>query len=191
MQGAFVVRNWGSMLLKGLLALAFGIVLLAWPAVTVRVIIRVFGVFALVFGAIWLFAMFVEIRNREKWGLSLAMAAISIFVGILALARTYETAVVILYILVIWLLASGAIEMAAATWMPKEFKYRWLLAAEGILSIVVGFLLMLFPDSTARAIVFFIGLFSIAAGIMDITIAFLVRSYFKKAAGEEIVVEVE
>ena len=157
MEGSYVVRNWGTMLVKGLLALAFGIVLIVWPDITLRVLIRLFGIAALLFGIIFAVDFFIDLSKGRKWGGALAGALIGIFIGIMALARTYETAVLIAFFFVVWLLVAGAIETGIALMLPKEFKMRWLLGLEGVLSIIIGLCLMLFTAPTAKLIVLLVG----------------------------------
>jgi uncharacterized membrane protein HdeD (DUF308 family) len=188
MEGAFIVRNWVAMLIKGVLGLAFGIVLLVWPRDTIGAIVTIFGIFALLLGLIAAVAFIMEITHKEKWGLSLSMALIFIFLGVLAMARTELTVVVFMFFVVAWLLAAGAIEMALGTAMDKEFKGRWLLIIEGILSIGVGLCLMLFTGPTLKLIVFFFGIYIIVMGLIDIVLSFLVRKEFA-GGGAVVVVE--
>lgn len=189
MEGTFVVRNWGTMLVKGLLALAFGIILIVWPDITFRVLIRLFGIFALLFGVFFAVDFFFDLAKGRKWGWSLAGALIGIFIGVMALARTYETAVVIAFFFVVWLLVAGAIETGVALMMPSEFKLRWLLFVEGALSIIFGLCLMLFTAPTAWLIAILVGVYFILMGIIDIVSSFEARKFYKNA--EELVVVVE
>ena len=188
MEGSFIVRNWTSMLLKGVLGIVFGIILMAWPRDTIEALLIIFGIFALLIGIIFAIAFFVELSRKEKWGLSLGIALVSIFLGILSIVRTEVTAVVFLFLLVAWLLASGAIQMALGTSMDPQFKYRWLLVIEGILSIVVALCMMLFTAPTLKLLVFFFGLYIIMMGIIDIVTSFMLRSYLKAGGPKEVVV---
>ncbi len=116
------------------------------------------------------------------------MALISIFLGVLSLVRTEVTAVVFLFLLAAWLLAFGAIQMALGTSMDPQFKFRWLVVIEGIISIIVGLCLLLFTEPTLKLLVFFFGLYIILMGIIDIVVSFMLRSYFKAGGPKEVVV---
>ncbi|MEW6554072.1 MAG: DUF308 domain-containing protein [Actinomycetota bacterium] len=189
MVGAFIVRNWTYMLLKGILGVAFGIILLVWPRDTIEALLIIFGIFALLVGIIFAIAFFAEVSRKEKWGLSLGIALVSIFLGILAIVRTETTAVVFLFLLAAWLLAFGAIQMALGTSMDPQFKLRWLVVIEGIVSIIVGLCLLLFTAPTLKLLVFFFGLYIILMGIIDIVVSFMLRKYIKAGGPEVIVVE--
>jgi uncharacterized membrane protein HdeD (DUF308 family) len=188
MVGAFVVRNWTYMLFKGILGIVFGIILLAWPRDTIEALLIIFGIFALLVGIIFTIAFFVEVFNKERWGLSLGVALVSIFLGILSIVRTEVTAVVFLFLLAAWLLAIGAIQMALGTSMDPQFKHRWLVVIEGILSIIVGLCLLLFTTPTLKLLVLFFGLYIIVMGIIDIVVSFMLRSYIKAGGPKEVVV---
>lgn len=187
MEGSFVVRNWGTMLIKGLLGLVFGIVLIVWPDITLKAIIKLFGIFSLLFGLFWAVDFFMDLSKKRKWGWSLALALIGIFIGFLALARTHNTAILVAYLFVAWLLAAGAIETAVATMLPAEFKMRWLLALEGILSIAAGLCLMLFTTPTVWVIVIFVGVYFILMGLIDIVVSFQARKFFKEGGAVVVV----
>lgn len=182
MEGPFIVRNWVSILAKGALGIIFGILLLVWPRDTIEALLIIFGIFALLIGVIFSIAFIMELSKKEKWGFSLGIALVSIFLGILSIARTEVTAVVFLFLLVAWLLASGAIQMAMGNGMDPQFKYRWLVIIEGIVSIIVAFCLMLFTTPTLKLLVFLFGLYIIVMGIIDVVVSFMVRSYFKTSS---------
>ena len=188
MVGSFIVRNWTYMLLKGILGIVFGIILLAWPRETIEGLLIIFGIFALLIGIIFAIAFFMEVSRKEKWGLSLGVALISIFLGILSLVRTEVTAVVFLFLLAAWLLAIGAIQMALGSSMDQQFKHRWLVVIEGVISIIVGLCLLLFTTPTLKLLVLFFGLYIILMGIIDIVVSFMLRSYIKAGGPEEVVV---
>lgn len=188
MEGAFVVRNWVSVLLKGILGMVFGVILLAWPRETIKAVLIVFGIFALLVGAVFAVAFLVEASRREKWGFSLAVALVSTFLGVLSIVRTEMTAALLLFLIAVWLITSGGIMLALGSWLGPEFKYRWLMVVEGILSIAVALSLMLFTAPTAKLLVFFFGLYLIVMGIIDVAISFMVRSYFKEGGSKEVMV---
>ncbi len=93
--------------------------------------------------------------------------------------------------LVAWLLAAGAIEISLGTAMDPEFKYRWLVVIEGVLSIIVALCLLLFTTPTLKLLVFLFGLYIILMGIIDVVVSFMLRSYFKAVGSKEVVIVAE
>jgi uncharacterized membrane protein HdeD (DUF308 family) len=176
------------MLLKGVLGIAFGIILIAWPRDTIEALLIIFGIFALLVGVIFAIAFFVEVSRKEKWGFSLGIALVSIFLGVLSIVRSEVTAAVFFMLLVAWLVASGAIMMTLGNAMDPEFKYRWLVIIEGIFSIIVALCLLLFTAPTLKLLVFLFGLYIIVMGIIDIVVSLMLRSYLKAGGPREVVI---
>jgi uncharacterized membrane protein HdeD (DUF308 family) len=75
--------------------------------------------------------------------------------------------------------------------MDPQFKYRWLMIFEGIISILVALSMMLFTAPTLKLLVFFFGFYIIFMGIVDVVISFMVRSYFKAGGPKEVAVVVD
>jgi len=55
-------RNWWAVLLRGVLAILFGILAFAWPGITLEVLVLFFGAYALVDGV---FALIAGLSNRD------------------------------------------------------------------------------------------------------------------------------
>jgi uncharacterized membrane protein HdeD (DUF308 family) len=63
---ADVGRNWWALLLRGILAVLFGLIALFWPGITITVLVLFFGAYALVDG---IFAVVAGIRGTggSRW----------------------------------------------------------------------------------------------------------------------------
>jgi uncharacterized membrane protein HdeD (DUF308 family) len=177
METAFVVRSWGANVLRGLLALIFGIIILVWPAATVFVLIVVFGVFALVDGLFSFVESILAMKRQERWGLLLAGGLLGVLIGIIVLARPGVALVALYYLLAIWLIASGIVEIAAAFDIEAPTAAKVFLVLFGLLSIVIGVLLAVYPISGIETVILFIGIYGIAAGALRIVFGLMVRSW--------------
>jgi uncharacterized membrane protein HdeD (DUF308 family) len=78
--------KWWSLLLRGIAALAFGIIAIAWPKSTTKVLVILFGVFVLVAAAVAIGAAIVEARRGESIFLSLMFGVVCLIIGILVVA---------------------------------------------------------------------------------------------------------
>jgi uncharacterized membrane protein HdeD (DUF308 family) len=78
-------------------------------------------------------------------------------VGILTFLVSGVTALVILFYIAIWAVATGVLEIIAAIRLRKEIKGERRLIIGGILSVVFGILLMVQPGAGTLALVCLIG----------------------------------
>jgi uncharacterized membrane protein HdeD (DUF308 family) len=180
METAFVLRSWGATVLRGLLALIFGIVILVWPAATTLVLIVVFGVFALVDGIFSLIEAVLAAGKKEKWGLLLASGLLGLLIGIIVLARPGVAFLALYYLLAIWLIASGAVEIAGAFEIDAPTAAKVLLAFLGLVSGVIGVLLIVYPISGIWTVILLIGIYGVVVGVLRIIFGFMIRSWGRK-----------
>jgi uncharacterized membrane protein HdeD (DUF308 family) len=168
-------RHWWVLALRGLLAVVFGLLALIWPTTTVRLLVILFGVYALVDGLFSLYSALVNRRRRGGWWLLLVEAVAGVGVGILAFVWPQITALAFLYLIAAWAMVTGVLELVAAFQLRRQVEGEWVLALAGIVSIVLGLLLALRPGSGLVAVVWFVGAYAIVFGILLIVLGFRLR----------------
>ena len=135
------------------LAVVFGVVAWIWPDITVRALVLLFGFYALVDGLLALAALVVGgqlVRDRRGWLLVEGIAGIA--AGIVSFVWPGITALVLLYLIAAWAIATGVLEVVVAVWLRRELRGEWLLALVGVLSVLFGvFLVLLAVSRSARA----------------------------------------
>lgn len=170
-----LARNWWVLALRGVLAIIFGILALVWPELTVLSLILVFGAYVLLDG---IFAVISGIRsygeNRRWWAVLLEGIA-GIVVGVLTFLWPDVTGLVLLYFIAAWAIVTGIFEIVAALQMRREITGEWLMILSGLLSIVFGVVLVLFPEAGALGLVWVIGAYAIVFGLLLIFLAFRLR----------------
>jgi uncharacterized membrane protein HdeD (DUF308 family) len=62
-----LARNWWMLALRGLAALVFGLLTVLNPAITLGVLVLLFGAYALVYGLFTIFAAIVNRRGEQYW----------------------------------------------------------------------------------------------------------------------------
>jgi uncharacterized membrane protein HdeD (DUF308 family) len=168
-----------ALILRGILAIAFGIVVWVWPGMTLLVLIILFGIFALASGVFALAAAWRSFRSHQGWWLLGLSGVVCIAAGIVAFVWPKETALILLYIIAIWAIVTGIAEIAAVFAPGRTAADEWLLALSGVLSIIFGILLFVFPAVGLLAMVWLIGIYAILYGITMIVSAFSVSSFQK------------
>lgn len=166
-----VARNWSIFVFRGILAIAFGLLAMLWPGLTIGVLIILFGVYVLFEGVLALSAAFRH-RDRKWWWVLLLEGIAGIIVGLFAFIWPGVTAVVLLVFIAVWAILTGILEIAAAVQLRKQLKGEWALGLTGVLSILIGFILVANPGAGAVALVWLIGIYAILFGVLLITLGF-------------------
>jgi uncharacterized membrane protein HdeD (DUF308 family) len=76
-----------------------------------------------------------------------------------------------------WAIVGGAFEIAAAVRLRKVIRGEWLLALSGVVSIVLGVALILFPGPGAIALVLWMGAYALVFGAVLIVLALRLRNW--------------
>lgn len=160
--------NWRSVGLRGLAAVAFGILILVWPGLTVGVLLLLFGVFVLIDGFAHLIA---ALRLREGRGRQLVEGLVAIAVGVIVLVWPDETTLVLLYLIGAWAVIMGALRIFAGVQLRKEITGEWLLIIGGAIQVIFGIVLFVAPVSGALAITWLIGFFALFIGMLLLGVA--------------------
>jgi uncharacterized membrane protein HdeD (DUF308 family) len=178
--GSLLQRNWWVMLLRGLAAIGFGILVITKPQISLQVLVYLFGVYVLVEGILGV-AVAIQGRNAiDSWGVLLLWGLLGVAVGILAFLKPDLTALALLFYIALWAIGTGVLEIAAAIRLRELIQNEWLLILAGIVSVAFGVWLIARPDAGALAVLWAIGIYAIVFGVLVVLFAFKIRSYVGK-----------
>jgi len=171
-----LAMSWWSLVLRGIVAIAFGVFAFLLPGIALAALILLFGAYALIDGV---FAIMSGIRphgaHGRDWLLVIGGVA-GVAVGVFAFLQPDLTAVALVYLIGVWAILTGAFEIAAALRLRATLKHTWLLAAEGVVSVVFGVLVVVSPGDGAVALIWLIAAFAIVSGLMLIFFGVRLRS---------------
>jgi uncharacterized membrane protein HdeD (DUF308 family) len=145
---------------RGLLAVAFGVVVLAWPGITLLALAIVFAFYVLA-DAIGMLVSGVETRGSRRWSYVLA-GIVGLIAGLAAAFWPGVTVLVLVLWAGAWAVVTGALEITAA--LRGEGSRRWLIALAGVLSIVAGLVILVWPGIGVLALATVLGIHALAAG---------------------------
>src|SRR5512139_3036178 len=148
--------NWWMFAVRGVAAVIFGVLALIWPGQTLQALVLVFGAFALVDG---IFAVFAGIAARgtfDRWWAVLLEGIAGVVIGLLTFFWPNITALVLLYFIAAWALITGIFEIVTAIQLRRVIKNEWMYILGGLLSIIFGILLLVFPGAGALSLVWLI-----------------------------------
>jgi uncharacterized membrane protein HdeD (DUF308 family) len=160
-----LTRYWWAVVLRGVAAVLFGLMALIWPGITVIVLVALFGAYALVDGTIGLGTAVFGGRERGRRGWLVVEGIAGVLAGISTFAWPGITALALLWLIAAWALVTGVLEIVAAVRLRREIQGEWLLALSGVLSVLFGILLAVWPAAGALSVVFVIGIYAIVFGV--------------------------
>lgn len=169
-------KHWWQVAVRGFLALLFGILLLAWPGIGMFIFAIIFGAYAFVDGIFTLVAAINYKAGAGQRAWLFVRGICGIIVGIVTFFWPAITEIALVLIIGAWALITGVMELNFAFRAVKETGARWLFAISGILSIIVGILLLIQPIAGIIAVIWVIGAYAVIAGILLIVLGFRLRS---------------
>jgi uncharacterized membrane protein HdeD (DUF308 family) len=171
-----LTKYWWLVVLRGALAVLFGLLALIWPGVTVLVLVFLFGAYALVDGAFALgIGLFGGARAAGRRGWLIVQGILGILAGIIAFAWPGATVLALLWIIAFWALFTGIMEIVTAIRLRREIEGEWLLILSGALSVLLGILLIAWPKAGILTVVFIAGIYALIAGVTLIVLGFRMR----------------
>ena len=176
-----LTRNWWAIVLRGVLAIIFGVLAIAWPGVTLGALVMLFGVFALADGIFALAAAFGGGSGSPWWVLILKAIASFVAAGV-AFLMPGITALALLYVIAFWAIFIGLMEIVVAMRLRKEIQGELFLALSGVLSILFGVFLIARPGAGALTVTWMIGGYAIVFGILLMSLGFRLKGLRNRAA---------
>lgn len=168
-------RSWVMLALRGLATLLFGLIALSWPELSVRLLVTIFGLYAIVEGALSVVHSMAGMAGGRRWGLTLLEGLVSVAVGIAVFVWPALTAVALLVFIAIRAFAIGILEMFTTVLRRKDVEKWWLQFLGGLVSTVFGLYLILRPGEGALALLWLVALYAIVVGIVQVVLAFVLR----------------
>jgi uncharacterized membrane protein HdeD (DUF308 family) len=163
-------------MLKGIIAVLFGLLAISRPGMTLAVLVLLFGIYALLDGIFSLFAAVSGWSHREDRWLLVLEGVIGLLAGFATLRAPALTTFVLIFFIAAWALATGVLRIVGAIRLRKEISGEFWLALSGVLSVVFAFLVMLQPAAGALALAWLIGWYAMFLGAILIMFSFKLLS---------------
>ena len=161
-----LTQHWWVVLLRGILAILFGVMAFAWPGVTLAILVAFWGAYALIDG---IFEVIAGVRG--KWGSLVFLGLLGIAAGVITFFWPGITAITLIWVFAFWAIVAGVMQISAAIRLRKEIQGEWLWILSGLCTVLLGVLLMLYPGAAALSVVWLIASLAVAWGILLIMLA--------------------
>jgi len=172
-----LAKHWWVLLLRGILAILFGIFAYAWPGLTLLTLIIIYATYALVDGIMALFAALTHHPGAGRAGWLALIGVLSVAFGLITFFWPGETALVLMLLIGVWAVARGIFEIVAAIQLRKQISDEWFWILSGIVSILFGALFLVHPGAGAVALVWIIATYAIIYGGFLVAFSFRLKKH--------------
>jgi uncharacterized membrane protein HdeD (DUF308 family) len=157
--------GWG-MILRGVVAVLFGLIALRSPYIGAAALTILFAIYAFADGAFDIVIAAQLGSAGMRWGWYVFAGIASIALGVIALAYPGMTLLLMTMLVGIYAIAHGIFELVAASSMHEmESGSRALLGLTGVVAIVLGIVLFASPVAGTLALVWSVSVFAILYGV--------------------------
>ncbi|ALE19447.1 HdeD family acid-resistance protein [Lawsonella clevelandensis] len=170
---------WRAWLVVGVLALLIGIVAVAWPGGTVKVVTITCAV-GIIIGALAIIALSFATKGVSPvWGVGVFFGVVGLAIGIAAAVNPDTFSVVLALIFGLVALISGIGNIGAGS-ISAVAGVGWPVIVSGIAQIIIGLLLLISPFTSLIGIAWALGVLAIALGITMLVSALVIRQTLAK-----------
>lgn len=141
--------NWWAYFLKGSISIAFGIILVAWPEETLLFLVIAFGIQALAKGVAGLVQAISLASQQQRWLMVLVESVVGLALGVALVASPHASIGTAAVLIGIWMIATGLSQLAIA-YRETSKTQKGLAGAGGLLSVIIGILLVAVPIETVE-----------------------------------------
>jgi uncharacterized membrane protein HdeD (DUF308 family) len=172
-----LAKNWWSLVIRGFLGIAVGILTFLWPGMTLAALVFLFAGYALVDGVVNVTGALHAIAAHERWGVLLFEGCIGIAAAVITALWPTITVLGLVLVVGAWAIVTGIAEISAARRLRRHVSGEWLLVVSGILSLVFGVLVIAAPLIGALVIAVWFGAYAFVFGILLVTLGFRLRAW--------------
>jgi uncharacterized membrane protein HdeD (DUF308 family) len=165
----------GGLILRGVLAVLFGIAAVFWPGLTLVTLLYLFATFLLVGGLVELVMGVAHIGSPETSGwtkiLVLLLGVLQLGVGVYLLRHPKVTFATFILLIGFTLIFRGVFEVVQGLFDEGSATYRTIMIIVGLLAALAGIVVLFQPEASGVAFVWIIGLYALITGPLMIAAA--------------------
>jgi uncharacterized membrane protein HdeD (DUF308 family) len=170
-----IARQWWAVLLRGIAALALGIIAFQLPQMTLATLVVLLAAYLIVNGVFSFVAVLRAMSHHQRWWSLVAEAVFDLAAAAFVLVWPNPSVMALVGILAVWAIATGVTALMVATFLPYTHG-RTFEAISGAISIGLGISMIAMPGLGAVALDFWIALYAVTVGVLQVILAFKLQS---------------
>jgi uncharacterized membrane protein HdeD (DUF308 family) len=182
-----IAEHWYIPLIRGLIAVLFGVIVLIHPVAAVATFVLLFGAFVFADGIVTLVtALRFAHPDTGRWWWMLAQGIVGILAGLVAFFWPISAAWALAILVAAWAFTTGILELGAATRLRRDVPGEIFLGISGVLSILLGIAFVILPGAALFTLVFVVGLYAIVTGVSLVVLSIRLRSLRERSAAPQL-----
>jgi uncharacterized membrane protein HdeD (DUF308 family) len=174
---ADLASRWGWVVLRGVVAILFGVLAFARPGAMSLGLVMLFAAYAFVGGIAAIIAAAQRSRTGANWGMLMVDGILGVAAAIVAVLWPATAVLAFVWVLAAWAVATGAMEIASAINLRKVIEHEWALGLAGLVTLAFGVLMFLRPVIGGLAVVWWLGAYAVVFGALMLALGFRLRSF--------------
>jgi uncharacterized membrane protein HdeD (DUF308 family) len=162
--------------LRGAAGILFGFLALFWPDLTLLLLVGMFAAYALIGGSAAVSAAIRHRSIRTDWWIPLLLGLCTIAAGLIALVAPGVTALVLIAVMGANAIVTGVLDVITGVRLKRRGRTEWLLFVIGIVSVLFGIFVLLFPGAGALALVWIISTYAFVTGALLLVLSLAARN---------------
>jgi uncharacterized membrane protein HdeD (DUF308 family) len=156
--------------LHGLASVVFGLMILAWPGISVYALTILFGAYTFATGIVEFGTAFTT-QGKEERAWLILRGLLGITVGVLVFAWPGISALTLLYVIGAYAVAFGILFVGASFWLPLDRRDTASMILTGLVAIVFGIVIFAEPGAGALAVLGLIAAFALVTGMIELVVS--------------------
>jgi uncharacterized membrane protein HdeD (DUF308 family) len=156
-------RSAGLAAVVGVISLAAGILVIAYPDITLGAFAVIAGVNFLILGAFAIVESIVEDEADPAARVLVAvLGVLGVIAGLVVLRHPAQSLLAVIVVVGIWLVLAGIIDLAQAIADPRDRAAR---SVAGLLDVVLGIVILAWPDLSLKTLAVLAGIGFVLRGL--------------------------
>src|SRR5437762_7909567 len=158
---AAMARSWWTFVVRGALAILFGLFCLLFPPAAILGLATLFGVWLLFDGVTALGVAWMS-REKSNWWLVGLEGVLGVLAGFLSIVWPQITALVLVFFVGWWAIVTGGLEIWGAIRLREQITGEFWMGLAGLISVLFGLYVIIFPGVGILSVLWLIAVFAIA-----------------------------
>ncbi len=171
---------WGVLALRGIVAILFGLAAVFWPALTLVTLVYLVSGFLLASGVVGLVVGLINIGNGKisflARVLAIVLSVVEIGVGVYLLRHPLVAFATFVLVIGLVLIARGVVDTFTGVFEEENATAKTILTITGVLTVIVGILVLLQPVSAGVTFVWILGLYALITGPMLLALSYDIKN---------------